>query len=223
MSLLVPPIGFAVGGYYEYVTAGAVASSSSALDIGGVPIGVAHAERTVIVAVSSWQSGTTARTWNAAGAQIAGSAATTLTSQARDGGNQVITAIMAQAVPTGTTTTIRLAYSGAVTSHAFAVYRAIGVASLTPTDTGTDAQAGALLDLSLDTPAKGLVIAAAMRDANDDYPAWVGATQDAVVDGAAFSGAFASATITSASTPLTVTGTSSGSAGEAGCAVSLSF
>lgn len=223
MSLLVPPIGFAIGRYYEFVTASAVAVSLSDVDISDVPIGQPHANRTVIVAVSSYESGSTARSWNAAGALIGGAAATTLTSRAQDGTNQMITAIMALAVPTGTTTTIRLSYSGAVTNHAFAVYRAIDLASLTPTDTGTDAQQAALLDLSLDTPANGLVIAAAMRGANDDYPVWVGAAQDAAVDGASYSGAFASARILSASTPLTLTGTSSNSSHEAGCAVSLAF
>lgn len=226
MSLLVPPVGFAAGSGVQFLQAATAAGAASSVVMSNVPIGAPHADRTVIVSVASWESGAAARTWNAAGAGIDGGAATTLVALSRDGvSNQMITAVMAVALAAGSTADITLAYSGgSVTYHSIAVYRAIGVASLVPTDTATDSDASAAeLDLSLDTPSRGLAIAAAMRDVNDDAPAWTGLSAAAAVDGPAFSGSHAYGSIGSASSPLTVTGTGAAAAEQAGCAVSLSF
>ena len=225
MSLLVPPTGFAVLGTCQFVQVATAASALTSLTFSDVPIGAAHSHRTIVVSAVSWGSGDSARTWDAAGAGIGGAGATTLVTRSHDGSNQLVTAVMARAVAAGTTADITLAYTGGtVTYHSIAVYRAIGIASLTPIDTGTDSDSSATeLDLSLNTPSRGLAIAAAIRDVDDDYPDWVGADLAAAVDGPAFSGSHAFASVTSASTPLTVTATGAGASAQSGCAVALSF
>lgn len=205
------------------VAQGQIIAGTTDLSIFGVSFGAPHADRTIAVSVVSFDPTTNARTWNSSNAQIDGSAATTLVNQAVDGDDQIITAIMARAVPFGSTGSIRLSYSGGtVLGHDYVIYRVIGLSGLSTTDTETDTDnPGTEANLDLNTPAGGVLFANSGFYSTSSI-AWTGATEVRDFSNGTTRAGHAYAFPTSTAAPLTLTATSA-SALLAGCSVSLTF
>lgn len=114
------------------------------------------------------------------------------------------------AVPTGTSGTVAVTFSGSTSRSAVSLYRAIGLSSATPTATAADnAHTANLMDVSLNTPSgKSIVIATVCDRISGQSVTYAGVTggADFVYDSGAHhsSGSHLS---TGAETPRTVTGT----------------
>lgn len=146
--------------------------------IAGVSIGVAHADRYVIVAATWASSNTTVRTISGT-PTIGGINASVHAQTGAISGSALGSAILIAAVPTGTTATISITLSGGGGSLDVGVYRVVGLASATPFDTAiaSDAAGGGIVSTStLDVPHRGLVIACANFEANSGSVTWVGAS-----------------------------------------------
>lgn len=219
-------IGFGSGGGVKVAVVEQlqVVTAATVLDIGGVNFGPPHPDRTIVVSVSSFDPTTNNRFWDETNAQIGGSAATTLVEQNVDGDDQIVTAIMARAVPTGTSGVVRLAYGGGtVSGHDIVVYRVIGLSSLTATGTGTDSgNPDTVANLDLNTGTNGVLFASCAFYTTSTSVTWSGANESRGYDNGVVYASHAWAYTSAAETPRTVTGTAD-SALMAGCSASLTF
>lgn len=163
-------------------------------------IGTAAANRLVVVAGKA-VSGTTGRTLSSA--TIGGVSATIVIQHDLNAGQTDLTFIIAAVVPTGTTATVALTFSGGMGRcgiGSFALYR---LASTTATDTASDGTDVVTLDV--DTVAGSIVIAV-VGDGASGVVGWSGVTingvQTEIESGNNLSVASAQATATA--TPRTV-------------------
>lgn len=222
-------VGFAAGGEapnLSYLGGGLVNNSVSQLTLIDQDFGAPHPDRWIIVAASSWESGTTSRTWDNGNIQVNGAAADAVFCvNAVDAANQSLTSIFGSAVPNGGTGSFRLAYSGNVQLHHVAIYRLIGMSGGAAHATNNDgANPDTEVNLNLNVPANGCLIATAQWDSTDAFT-WTGATE--LVDVSTGSGSRHTHAydplITSAATPRTVTASTGVTDSGSGCAASFLF
>lgn len=122
------------------------------------------------------------------------------------------------AVPTGTTANIIVVAPATMSSISASVYTITGSATAAVSTTSNDT--ASVLTLSLNTVANGCVIAASVSD-NSGTATWVGATENYDAVSETVGRSTASADTVTASTPLTLTATVTGSSYENGCAASF--
>ena len=222
-------IGFGAGGEapnLTYLGGGIVDTEYTQVTLTDQDFGAPHPDRWIIIAASSWDSGTTARLWDSGNLQINGSAADSVFAvQAVDAANQSLACIFGSAVPSGSTGSFRLAYNGSVQIHHVAIYRLIGMSGGAAHATSTDgANPDTKVDLDLNVPANGCLIATAQWDSTDAFT-WTGATE--LIDVSTGSGSRHTHAydprITSAATPRTVTASTGASDSGAGAAASFAF
>lgn len=185
-------------------------------------IGVADATRRVVVVVH-W--GESASTRSLSSATIGGVAATI---HAQTSGVTRGVAIISALVPTGTTATIALTFSGAMQRAAIGVYRAINETSASPTATATDTTfTGAVLDVNVNVPVNGWVVAGTTDNGVAGRThAWVGVTKQYDTTSGEAAGIIYSGghdTGLAAATPRTVNTTVSNATGISGAAVAMSW
>lgn len=136
--------------------------TNSNYNFGVCNIGVAAADRQVIVVATSTKSISPYRPFTAV--TIGGNAATIHASEvAGDGGisanPSMSMSIASLAVPSGTTATITVSLTGNVDGACIAVYALYGLVSVTPYDTASNGGVGANPSTTIDVPAGGIVIA----------------------------------------------------------------
>lgn len=187
-----------------------------------VAIGAADPTRRVVVVVH-WGENAVTRSLNSA--TIGGVAATihAQTSAAIRG-----VAIISALVPTGTTATIALTFSGAMLRSAIGVYRALNETSASPTATATDITfTGAVLDVNVNVPVNGWVVAGTTDNGIAGRThAWVGVTKQYDTTSGEAAGIIYSGghdTGLAAATPRTVNTTVSNTTGISGAAVAMSW
>ena len=127
------------------------------------PLGNADAARYIIVAVNGHRGDAANRVLNSA--SIAGvSASIVVQATHSPGSSSAVSAIIIAAVPTGTTGTISLTFSGIMHAASVGVYRTVNLPSATPYATATDnTPSSGVVNPNVNTPGNGLVIAASSQ------------------------------------------------------------
>jgi hypothetical protein len=131
-------------------------------------IGVAATDRHIIVATIARGASQTLT-----GVTIGGVTATSVANNSNDGS---IAALFIAAVPTGTTGDIVLTFSGTMIRAADGAYRATGLGSATPTDTGVSSANAPTTDL--DIAAGGFGIGTAFSGGTAPTFTWTGLTEN---------------------------------------------
>lgn len=194
-------------------------NDASSYTFSNINIGAPDANRYVVVGFSA-STGTASITISSV--TIAGVTATLLekaeysaTLASRDSG------IYIAAVPTGTTATIVITFSGTMSRIGLNVYRLVGITSTTPQDTTVvTGAAGTVYDLSLVGTSAGFIIAQTMVQASTSYT-WSGAIED---NDAAIESALTHSSaheITSSGGTYSITATSGNNTNNASCSVYL--
>lgn len=139
---------------------------SSSPSFTNAPVGTASIDRLVVVALSWYVSGSS-RTLSSA--TIGGIAATIVDSESD--GNESGVAIISAVVPTGTTATVAMSFSGTVTRVSGGVYAVYNLKSTTATDadstTGSGGFGSTTKSVTIDTLQDGIVIASGYIEASD--------------------------------------------------------
>lgn len=180
-------------------------------------IGATGTNRVIIVAISCYSgaSGTLSS------ATIGGVAATICVQAA---GTTTIAAIIAAAVPTGTTADIVLNWSSSDQNVAIAVYRAVDLTSATQVTSGSDTtpSTGAV-SFTLNNNANSIMVASAVSIDGTAWGSWSsGLTEDSdQLVASSNAAAAASGVFASANTPYTVTATAA--TGTRGVAVAATW
>ncbi|MCR9215293.1 MAG: hypothetical protein NXI13_16370 [Proteobacteria bacterium] len=185
-------------------------SSSDVYSFTGKTLGAADSTRYIGVAVVKRDS-----TEVVIGVTVAGVTATEIV----DTGGTSAVSIWWAAVPTGTTGTIEVTFDASTTRCGIGWCRSLNVAA-TATATATGG-VSSTLNLDLNTTAGGFVFAACTATSGPTV-SWAGVTEgyEETIEGDLIQSGAAQETA-SASTPLTVTATLTGSANQAGCAASF--
>lgn len=119
-------------------------------------LGTAAADRFIVVAIETRNSGTSDRTINSV---TIGGVSAVVTQETQAGTNRNVVALACAAVPTGTAGDVVVTLNGAMLRCYIQVYRAIGISSTTPSD--TERLAGASPTGTIDVPAGGILVACA--------------------------------------------------------------
>lgn len=135
-------------------------------------IGAADSGRDVFVFVHHY-SGTALRTISSA---TIGGIAATVTSAEVGNANRLGLGIIYARVPTGTTATVAVTFSGSVSVYAYGIYRVTGLLSGTPIATASGQ--GDPQTLNVATSADGFVLAGDMNGNNGVTNVWTGATEN---------------------------------------------
>ena len=165
--------------------------------------GAADADRYVIVAGGGITEGS--RTVSSV---TIGGVSATISQQVQDGFPVSLAFIAIAAVPTGTTGDVVVTFSSTMGEAAISVYRAVGIASITAYDTGSDTTDP--MTTTIDIPAGGFAVAVSSV-ACGSLTTWTGLTEDVDFSYGDLCGAntsflsSASDTFVSAQTGLTVT------------------
>lgn len=143
---------------------------------GSASIGTASADRLVVGVIAHKRSSAPGR--SVSSATIGGVSATIHEQRGADG-NAIGLAIISAVVPTGTTATVSVTLSGAVTDGPdIEVYTITGLNSTTPTDTIGSAGSSDNPSGNIDVEAGGVIIGGACGNANNAV-SWTGLTEDA--------------------------------------------
>ena len=135
-------------------------------------LGVAAADRYIIVAVNSRRGGNPA---DVTSVTIGGVSATIVVEQANSDANSDVSALAIANVPTGTTGDVVVVYTATMARASIGVYRATGIDSATPYDSGSSTAADPTFDI--DCEAGGFVIGTACSNSNTTTT-WSGITED---------------------------------------------
>ena len=214
--------------FVEFLGSNASTSAGSSQSFAGESLGVAASTREIFVAVS-WTAGVTTRTVSSA--TIGGIAATVRVQDGLSDGssNSVGAAIISAAVPTGTTGTIAITFSGSVNECAIGKYRVLNRTSIfnTASDALTDGFSPATSSTNINVGANGAIIAAyqlldsgfgsnvTWGNINEDYDSSYGAPNHR------YSGASQSALSAQTGRAITTSANTSGTAGVAVAIVSI--
>lgn len=173
-----------------------------------VSIGTAATNRIVMVAVTS-SSGTPARTITSA--TIAGVSATVLDVNTSFTNR---TAFIYANIPTGTTATIVVTFSGAMTRCAVGSYSLYNLKSTNYIDSGTGSFSGTA-SATVSVPADGIVIAGIVQISNSNPFTWTNVDEnyDIPLDAGTAEISGASRQVTTGNNSYTVTATATGSGG----------
>ncbi len=133
-----------------------------------VSLGTARSDRRIILSVGYVSSGVLSNV------TIGGQSATKCVDVENGGHSEIWIA----SVPSGTSGAVVLTFSDDTNYTAIAVYSAKGLVSATPADTATDNLG--TTDLSLDIPARGILVATAYANSggSSGSASWSGATED---------------------------------------------
>lgn len=134
-------------------------------------IGVADADRTVIVTVNSRRAGTPS---TVSGVTVGGNAATEVVQVSAGPTNSTVSAIYAIDVPSGTSADIVVTLANTMLRCAIGVYRCTGI-SATPNDTATSSSSGG--SGTVTATAGGCVIGTSASGSTNPY-VWSGITEN---------------------------------------------
>lgn len=206
----------------SYLANGVTSATTATQSVASISFGAAPTgadTRYIVVAVHAFTDG------NALSSVTIGGVAATQVVSITDntGSNQILTALWIAAVPTGTSGSISLTFAGAtVNATRLGTYRMINPSSATAHATASDDTAtSGLIDLSLNVPSGGGVIAASLQR-NGDLNTWVGATENYDTD-VGTGEVISSASGTTSGTPLTLTDQSADSSPDDMCGVAASW
>jgi hypothetical protein len=169
-----------------------------------VDFGSAEATRVIIVCVGGRAENTGL---TVASATIGGVSAAIAIQATHDSTGCAITAILTASVPTGSSGSVAVTFSGNVNNCSIGVYRALNLSSNTPDATASDnTPSSGVVDLNVNTTSGGIAIATSVPRTGGSSCTQVGVTEDFdFAQGFAGGSAFP----TGADTPLTITHTQS--------------
>lgn len=189
----------------SFVSCTADTSNSTTYTFSSHATGTAGTRKT-IVGVSGLDAATS---FSVSSMTVGGAAAAESVDNSVDTGSLIQTAIYIIDNPSGTTATIAVTFSEAITSASVCVWAAYDIISETPVDTANQFQtASANIDLSLDVSAGGVAVGMSAQNHTNLFGAWAGMTERsfAVVENATNpeDHSQSSADTTTTGTPLTV-------------------
>lgn len=198
-------IGFGGGGdvgpYYQYMERRIENTIQSSHDFTGVNFGADHPDRAIIIAVSATAGGGPLNrlSGTASDHAIGDVSAPGVTRFNFDSGNQVMVGFLT-GQPTGTSGTVTVAFDNATNYCVIAVYRVIGLSTLTPADTGGTADNSTSFNCDANVTANSLVLAAGSIHVSDTVT-WSGVDERTEVDNGVTKHSFADYRALSAETP----------------------
>lgn len=189
-----------------YVTNVSDATDQTTYTFAGTSIGAASNDRVIVVTIGSRSN--SARTISAV--TIAGVTATNIATANNTGGGAEIAAIYAAAVPTGTTGSIVVTFSGAMLRIGVGVFTLTGKPSVTAFATSTVTPTGSSPTTTISSPINGAIVAVNFANSSGTASTvWTGLTEryDINPETASSGTSGASSTFTAAQNSLTVTAT----------------
>lgn len=199
-------IGFGAGGFPPVVLLNTANAASSTSDLttytfSSQAIGTASSTRRVIVACAG-DATTAGRSLSSA---TIGGISASINVQVT-GGSSNVSAIISATVPTETTASVVLTFSGAMNRAACKVYAVDGLINTNPIDTATNTTAAGLTT-SIDWRAGGFSIGVAGQNDGTSECTWVGLTEDQEISYDGTDASFASLLPTSSALAQTVSAT----------------
>jgi hypothetical protein len=161
----------------EFTDLAESAANNAVYTFADLDAGAADADRYLAVAVTMSDDGLAAA---ATACTIGGQSATEAAGQSVAAASESNYAgVWIVKVPTGTTATVEVTGNTTMQSCSVTLYRIIGIASATPTDTDTASSAvGGLLSMDLDVQSGGVAIGAGVNADQGTAASWVGLTED---------------------------------------------
>lgn len=211
----------AAGGVLTFLQSTSSATDASEYTFSSQNLGDAAADRYIIVAVGSRDSGTTSQSISSV--TVGGVSATIVVQQRNSATNTDVAGLAIAAVPNGTTGDVIVTFSETMLRCSIALYRATGLSSATPTDNGSSTATAPTY--AIDVLAGGFAIGTANSGVNSGTATWTNLTEDydALVTGEYLNYTGASDTFETEQTNLAVTCTFTSSTNPVGVFASWAF